>query len=94
MSDGQVELRSEKIHAVVHLSQLGVNCWLALRFVESEQRCKHWETCKYPEKKTCMAIHAEIAFHEHVLAEKQNEVEDQRHVLEELRMFQKGMNSE
>lgn len=35
----------ETTSAVVRMSTLGVNCWLALRFVKSEQRCKKWDTC-------------------------------------------------
>jgi hypothetical protein len=37
----------------VKASELGTNCWLAVRFSGGE--CKTVERCKYPEKKTCKA---------------------------------------
>lgn len=39
--------------AVVSSSEVGTNCWKAVRFTGGE--CKMINTCKYPEKKTCKA---------------------------------------
>lgn len=47
-------------HAVVSSKELGTRCWLARRFIEG-QRCPRVMRCKYPEKKTCKAVDAEIA---------------------------------
>ena len=47
--------------AVVTLKELGTNCWLAKRFVKEGSRCDRLYVCKYPERKTCQAVHAEIA---------------------------------
>ena len=46
--------------AIVSLHELGTNCWLPKRFVQDGNRCCRVWTCSYPEKKTCMAIQAEI----------------------------------
>ena len=46
--------------AVVKSSELGTNCWLPRRFVKDGSRCDRIWTCSYPEKSSCMAIHAEI----------------------------------
>jgi len=47
--------------AVVSSKELGTNCWLAKRFVKEGSRCDRLYVCKYPERKTCQAVHAEIA---------------------------------
>lgn len=47
--------------AIVRSKELGTNCWLAKRFVKEGSRCDRVFTCKYPERKTCQAVHAEIA---------------------------------
>jgi len=47
--------------AVVEASELGTNCWHPCRFIQEDGRCCRIWTCSYPEKKTCQAIHAEIA---------------------------------
>ena len=47
---------------IVMASELGSNCWLAIRFVKNGGRCDHIYSCKYLEKKTCQAVHAEIAY--------------------------------
>ncbi len=49
------------ISKVVTLKELGKNCWLPKRFI-SGSRCHRVFTCSYPEKKTCRAIEAEIAY--------------------------------
>lgn len=46
--------------AIVSSKELGTNCWLARRFIEGT-RCDRLYVCKYPERKTCQAVHAEIA---------------------------------
>jgi hypothetical protein len=43
---------------VVQFGELGGNCWLPHRFLGG--RCNRVWRCKYPEKKTCLAVDAEI----------------------------------
>lgn len=47
--------------AVVTASELGTSCWQPCRFIQKDGRCPRVWTCSYPEKKTCQAVHAEIA---------------------------------
>jgi len=47
--------------AIVKSSELGTNCWHPCRFIQDDGRCCRIWTCSYPERKTCQAIHAEIA---------------------------------
>jgi len=47
--------------AVVTVKELGTNCWHPCRFIQDDGRCPRVWTCSYPERKTCQAIHAEIA---------------------------------
>lgn len=47
--------------AVVTTSELGTNCWHPCRFIQDDGRCPRVWTCSYPEKKSCQAIHVEIA---------------------------------
>lgn len=44
----------------VSSKELGTNCWLAKRFIKGS-RCPRVVQCKYPEKKGCKAVVAEIA---------------------------------
>lgn len=46
--------------AIVSSKELGTNCWLPKRFLKGE-RCDWVWLCKYPERKTCQAVPAEIA---------------------------------
>ena len=48
-------------YAVVNLKDVGKNCWLPERFVEGG-RCSRVHLCNYPEKKTCKAVDAELAY--------------------------------
>jgi len=48
--------------AIVTLKELGINCWAARRFVEGGSRCDRFMLCNYPERETCRAIDAEIAY--------------------------------
>lgn len=51
--------------AVVSSKELGTRCWLTARFIEGK-RCTRVMGCQYPEKKTCKAVDAEIAYlHRH-----------------------------
>ena len=45
---------------VVSIKELGTNCWSPKRFCGG--RCSKVFSCKYPEKKTCMAVKSEIDF--------------------------------
>lgn len=45
---------------IVSSKELGTRCWSSARFVEGK-RCPRVMQCKYPEKKTCKAVDAEIA---------------------------------
>ncbi len=45
----------------VTLKELGFNCWLPKRFIKGN-RCQRVMECTYPEKKTCKAVDAEIAY--------------------------------
>ena len=47
--------------AIVNSKDLGTNCWLARRFTGGSKCCRVM-TCNYPEKHTCKAIDAEIAY--------------------------------
>jgi hypothetical protein len=56
--------------AVVHSKALGSNCWLPARFCGG--RCDRVMVCNYPEKCTCKAVDAEIAY---LQSEKQTSAE-------------------
>ncbi len=60
--------------AIVSSKELGTNCWLAGRFIEGT-RCERVMECTYPEKKTCKAVDAEIAY----LRQQRREAEDRFH---------------
>ncbi len=45
---------------IVTRKELGVNCWVCRRFLVAS-RCPSVFTCKYPERKNCRAVIAEIA---------------------------------
>lgn len=47
--------------ASVSIQELGTNCWLPRRFIEGK-RCCRVTTCNYPEKRSCKAVDAEIAW--------------------------------
>jgi len=47
--------------AIVSFKELGTNCMLPKRFIPGE-RCDRVWLCNYPEKKTCQAVHVEIAY--------------------------------
>ena len=47
--------------AIVSSKELGTNCRLAKRFIPGH-RCERLYRCKYPERKNCQAVHAEIAY--------------------------------
>lgn len=47
--------------ASVSSKELGTNCWLPRHFIEGKRCCQVMQ-CKYPEKKTCKAVDAEIAY--------------------------------
>jgi len=47
--------------ASVSIQELGMNCWLPRRFIEGSRCCRVME-CNYPEKRTCKAVDAEIAW--------------------------------
>lgn len=47
--------------AIVTLKELGTNCWLTRRFIRGN-RCERLDLCKYPERKTCQAVYAEIDY--------------------------------
>ena len=47
--------------ASVSVKELGTNCWHPCRFIKDDGRCDRLYVCKYPERKTCQAVHAEIA---------------------------------
>lgn len=46
-------------HTVVSSKELGTRCWSTARFITGE-RCPRVMHCKYPEKKSCKAVLAEI----------------------------------
>ncbi len=48
--------------AIVTVQELGTNCWHPCRFIRDDGRCSRVWACSYPERKTCQAIHAEIAY--------------------------------
>jgi len=45
---------------IIKVTDLGTNCWAPARF--GKGRCNKVKSCNYPEKKTCMAVHNEIAY--------------------------------
>ena len=47
--------------AIVTIKELGTNCWLSERFIEGSRCCRVMD-CNYPEKRTCKAVDAEIAW--------------------------------
>ena len=60
--------------AIVSSKELGSNCWLPARFVKGA-RCDRVMQCTYPEKKTCKALNAEIAY----LQQERRKEEEQYH---------------
>ena len=60
--------------AIVSSKELGANCWLTQRFIEGS-RCSRVMRCKYPEKRNCKAVDAEIAY----LRQKRQEAVKQIH---------------
>lgn len=48
-------------HAIVSSKELGTNCWITARFIDG-LRCPRVMSCKYPEKKTCRAVIAELNY--------------------------------
>ena len=48
-------------YAIATVQELGTNCWLAKRFIKGSRCCRVFE-CKYPEKKTCRAVDAELEY--------------------------------
>ena len=64
---------------VVKIGELG-NCWSPHRFLGG--RCKRVYRCKYPEKKTCKAVDAEI---EHLEAYKQKDIARMDKLIAEMR---------
>lgn len=46
---------------IIRLRELGIKCWLPNRFI-GLRRCDRWGVCNYPEKKSCKARIAEIAY--------------------------------
>jgi hypothetical protein len=82
------EFKRSPIHpafAIVPLSEAGVNCIAPERFCEGTERCDRWDRCKYPEKKTCKARHAEIFHYEEALATLERIAGECRRTLEELK---------
>jgi len=79
------EIKKDIAFAVVPLSEAGVNCIAPERFCEGTQRCDRWDRCKYPEKKTCKARHAEIVHYEEALATLERVAGECRQTLEELK---------
>lgn len=53
-------------YIVVEQSELGANCWLPARFIEG-QRCPRVTGCRYPEKRDCKAVSAEVDYLTHKL---------------------------
>ena len=51
--------------AVVKVSDLGVNCWLPLRFVGECHKCQRYDHCKYPERWVRPEIQAKL---DHIVA--------------------------
>ena len=47
--------------AIVSSKELGTNCWSSFRFIRG-LRCPRVFQCKYPEKETCKAVQAELAY--------------------------------
>ena len=37
--------------AIVRQDELGINCWMPIRFLNRCRECFRYERCKYPEKK-------------------------------------------
>jgi hypothetical protein len=56
--------------AIVTVQELGFHCWQAKRFIKGSRCCRVFE-CKYPEKKTCRAVDAEL---EHLHQEMERQV--------------------
>ena len=36
---------------IVRQDELGINCWMPIRFLNRCRECSQYEKCKYPEKK-------------------------------------------
>ena len=60
--------------AIVSSKELGTNCWSSYRFCYG-MRCPRVMTCTYPEKKTCHAVEAEIAYIEQNRTERIAQIE-------------------
>lgn len=69
--------------AIVNIKELGTNCWLPIRFT-GRRRCDHWKTCNYPEKKTCKAREAEIAYLDERATDLQSKVNELLKEIKEL----------
>jgi hypothetical protein len=37
---------------IVSQNELGINCWMPIRFLDRCRECFRYEKCKYPEKRT------------------------------------------
>lgn len=72
-------------YAIVSSKELGTNCWLPQRFIETSERCQRWDRCKYPEKARCKARQAEIAYHESMLKQAQAKAEQERQAIAKLK---------
>jgi len=71
--------------AIVSSKELGTNCWLPRRFIEGT-RCERVVECTYPEKKTCKAVDAEIAY----LHQERREAEERFHAKISKLLAEKG----
>jgi len=61
---------------IVSSKELGTNCWSTARFSEGK-RCPRVMQCNYPEKRTCKAVDAEIAYLDAKLTATQQRIEKQ-----------------
>jgi len=62
--------------AIVDSKELGTNCWSPAKLTEGK-RCSRVMLCKYPDKRTCKAVDAEIAYLNAGLVAAQQHVEGQ-----------------
>ena len=42
----------DKNTVIIRQDELGINCWMPIRFLERCRECFRYEKCNYPEKKT------------------------------------------
>ena len=61
--------------ASVKVSELGTNCWKAVRFIEGH-RCERVFDCTYPEKEKCPAVAAEVKYLEEQKAKSSNAIDE------------------